>query len=293
VSTTSVPTGVCLGRFEPGTPEWEAARGGLCITATEIAAVIGLSPWQSRFSLWHKKAGLPSPPFETNPAMEWGVRLEPVVADKYAEEHPELTLQQTGTWRHVDREWQRATPDLIGDDRLVEIKTSPTGEGWETGLPVYYRCQVLWQMDVLGYRRTDIALLVAGHDYREYVVEYDADEARILRDAAERFLDDVRRGVRPPIDDSDATYQTVRRQHDGLDDTDIEIPAQLADRYLTAVRNASTADAAKRQAAARVLDHIGTGRRAIDPAGRRIAYRTVRDGHTHALTPYRQTGAAA
>lgn len=289
-------TGVLLGEFTPGTPEWEEARSGLTVTATEIAAILGLSPWQSKFSLWHKKAGLPTPPFEPTPAMEWGIRHEPTIAAKYSENHPDLTVTTTGTWQHADRTWQRATPDLIAADRLVEIKTAEREDGWgphgSDEVPIHYRCQVQWQMDTLGYRRTDLAVLIGVSDYREYTVELDEDDAFVMRTAAAEFLDDVRNGIRPDIDDSTATFQTVKAQPNGRDDVDIEIPADLADRYLDALATQRAADAAKRQAAAEVLDRIGTGYRAIDPAGRRIAYRTVRDGRTRSLNPYQQKDAA-
>lgn len=292
MTTATAPSGVLLGTFEPGTPEWEEARGGLCITATEIAAVLGLSPWQSRFSLWHKKAGLPSPPFETKPEMEWGSRLEPAVAQKYADEHPELTLTETGTWRHAEREWQRATPDRIADDRLVEIKTSPWGDGWgpdgdDDGVPIYYRCQAMWQMDTLGYRRTDFAVLISGHDYRRYTVWFDEVDAELMRDMAQTFLHDVEHGNRPPIDDSEATYQTIRRQPEGLEDIDVEIPVETADRYENAQIQAKAAEAELTGARSQLLDLIGSGKRAV-VGQRRIAYRTVRNGQTHALMPYRQ-----
>lgn len=291
MTTVTAPTGVLLGQFTPGTPEWEKARGGLCITATEIAAVLGLSPWQSRFSLWHKKAGLPSPPFEQNPAMEWGLRLEPAIAAKYADNHPELTLHTTGTWHHREREWQRATPDRIADDRLVELKTSPTGDDWETGVPIHYQCQIQWQMDVLGYQRTDVAVLIAGHDYREYTVDYDETDAQIMRDAAQRFLDDVRQGNRPPIDGADATYQTIRRQPDGFEDVDVEIPFGLVRRWDDAYQAHQAATTELTAVRAEVLDAIGNGRRAVCE-GRTIAYRTVNpDGTTRSLQPYRSTTA--
>ncbi|WP_254076506.1 YqaJ viral recombinase family nuclease [Streptomyces pacificus] len=289
----TTPTGVLLGTYTPGTPEWQAARAGLCITATEIAAVLGLSPWQSRFSLWHKKAGLPTAPFQPSVAMEWGIRHEPTVAAKYAEMHPELTLTETGTWRHAEREWQRATPDRVGDDRLVEIKTATVDDDWgEPGtdeVPIYYRCQVMQQMDVLGYRRTDIALLVGNCDYREYTVWFDEDDAKVMRDAAVRFLDDVRTGNRPPIDGADATYQTIRVQPDGLEDRDVQIPAQLAARYETAQQHAKDAGTELTQVRGELLDLLGNAKRAV-VGDRRIAYRTVReDGTTHSLQPYRST----
>ncbi|MFE7566896.1 YqaJ viral recombinase family protein [Streptomyces sp. NPDC057539] len=291
MSPATTPTGVLLGEFVPGTPEWDEARAGLCITATEIAAVMGLSPWSNPFVLWHKKAGLPSPPFEPSPQMEWGIRHEPTVATKYAEEHPELTLTETGTWRHTEREWQRATPDRIADDRLVEVKTATTDKYWgQSGtdeVPIYYRCQVIWQMDTLGYRRTDFAVLIGICDYREYVVEYDADDAKLMREAAIGFLDMVRRGERPDIDDSVATYDTIRRQADRFDDIDVDIPGPIASRYEVTHQQLKAVEAEHGQAKSLLLDALGTGRNAMH-LGRRIAYRTAHeDGTTRALQPAR------
>jgi putative phage-type endonuclease len=290
VTAQTPPTGVLLGTYTPGTPEWEKARGGLCITATEIAAVLGLSPWQSRFSLWHKKAGLPTPPFESNPAVEWGNRLEDAVAQKFADEHPELQIHKTGTWRHADREWQRATPDRITTDEIVELKTSPFGDGWGPSgsdtFPVHYRCQVTWQQDTLGLLKPGrLAVLIGGWDYREYVIPYDEDDAKVMRDAAEEFLETVRRGERPPIDGADATYQTIRVQPEGLDDVDVEIPLEDAARYEIAQQQHKATGDELTAAKGILLDHIGTGKRAV-VGDRRIAYRTVRDGKTYSLSPY-------
>ena len=39
-----------------GTPEWHASRTR-ALGGSEIAAVVGLSPWQSAFGLWHLKRG--------------------------------------------------------------------------------------------------------------------------------------------------------------------------------------------------------------------------------------------
>ena len=262
MTTPKTPTGVHLGHLAPGTPEWDAARTGLCITATEIAAVVGLSPWMSRFTLWHKKAGLPTAPFEANPAMRWGSRFEDDVEEEFAEQHPEFVSVDAGTWRHRERPWQRATPDRLlyrlepdadrvgavafaaGPDELLEIKTSPFGDDWADGLPVHYRCQVLWQLDVLGLARARVALLVlSGLEYREFVVDYDPDEAEFLRTEARLFLDSVAAGQRPPIDSATDTYQTVRAQHEGRDDIEVQIPGDLADRYEAAGAAQKAADA--------------------------------------------------
>ena len=47
------PTGVLVPRLEPGSAAWLQR-----MSASKIAAVVGLSSYQSRFSLWHRMAGL-------------------------------------------------------------------------------------------------------------------------------------------------------------------------------------------------------------------------------------------
>ena len=281
------PTGVLLGRYLPGTEEWEKARAGLCITATEIAAVLNVSPWSNPFVLWHKKSGLPVPPFVVTPQVEWGNRLEPAVAQKFADEHPEIQLSETGTWRHYEREWQRATPDRVAADRLLEVKTSPTGEGWENGVPLHYYCQIQWQLDTLGLGLCHVAVLISGHDYREYTVEYDAADAKTMRAAAETFLASVRNGERPDIDSSPATYETLRRQADRFDEIDVEIPGPIASRYEVTHQQLKASEAEHQHAKSLLLDALGNGRNAMH-LGRRVAYRTAHeDGSTRALQPSR------
>ncbi|MFF5445428.1 YqaJ viral recombinase family protein [Streptomyces sp. NPDC012888] len=285
------PTGVLLGEYTPGTPEWEQARAGLCITATQIAAVMGRSPWASRYSLWHQKAGLPVPPFQPNPAIEWGNRLESSVAQKWQDEHPGHSVQVTGTWRHRDRGWQRATPDrIVVSDRaveLLEVKTSPFGQEWLDDVPLHYYIQIQWQLDTLGLDVCHVAVLISGHDYREFTVEYDEGDAAVMRSAAEEFLDSVRRGEAPNIDGSQVTYDTIRRQPDRYDPTDVEIPGPIAARYEIAQGAAKAASDELTAAKSLLLAALGTGRNAVH-LGRRIAYRTAReDGTTIALQPAR------
>ena len=317
MSTTSTtdspypaPDGVLIGHFTPGSEAWDEARAGLCITATEIASVVNLSPWMSRFTLWHKKAGLRVAPFEMTPAIEWGNRLEDAVALKWQDEHPGLLAAPAGTWRSREREWQRATPDRLiypqptvefdipeKAEALLEVKTSPMGDDWgpdgaDDGVPIWYRCQAMWQMDTLGLRRTHFGVLISGHDYREYVVDYDETDAKTLRDAAAQFLDEVRDGIRPPIDGADDTYKTIRVQPDGFDDVDVEIPLDEAARYEIAQQQMKQATTELTAAKSAVLDRIGTGRRAV-ANGRRIAYRIAKpDGTTKSLNPYQQKEAA-
>lgn len=288
-ATTAPAAGpIVLGHFEPGSESWHAARAN-GIGGSEIAAVLGLSPYESRFSLWHRKQGLIAP-VEESEEMYWGKVHEPGICARFAKEHPDLDITAAPTYRHPDRPWQIANPDRHAGPDLLEAKTSRDAEGWgEEGtdqIPVHYRAQCLWYMDVTGARRCWVAVLIAGSEYREYVVEYDADEAAFMRTAAAEFMRTVAANERPPIDGHNATYQTIRELPDGLDDVDVEIETALRDRFHAAQDQFWLAEDELTACKGLLLDAIDTGRRAVCER-ERVATRTVRDGKTYQLLPAR------
>lgn len=297
------PSGVFLGSFTPGGPGWDQARGGLCITATEIASVLGLSPWVSAYTLWHKKAGLPTAPFVPTPYTEWGVRHEPTILRKLADEHPEYEVLAAGTWQHTDRPQQRATPDcfLAQGGRIValgEAKTAAEDTAGEWGpsgsdvYPMHYRCQVRWQLDTLGLRAAILAVLISGWDYREYVVEHDADDAALMRARADAFLASVAAGMRPDPDGSENTLATAKLQHPGRDESEVDIGPHLAEQYREALAAKNALDAERRQLATRVLERMGSAKYAVS-LGERIAVRAVTgDGEFKSLMPAHGKAAA-
>lgn len=257
---------------------WHAERlDGL--GGSEIAAVLGLSPWESKFSLWHRKAGLASPQADSD-RMAWGRYQEDSIARWYADQHPEWTIRRTGMWRHTTRVWQFANLDRLAIQgrqlKVVEIKIAGSADGWgDPGtdeIPVYYRAQVLWYMDCLGVDEAVVVVSIAGQPPREYVVRYDIDEALFLRQEAQAFLASVELGQRPDLDAHSATYAVLRELHPDIDDVDIELDVTIAAPYLAALENYATAEAAKARATSAVLDAMGATRRAFW-AGRQVAMR--------------------
>ncbi|TCO64361.1 YqaJ viral recombinase family protein [Actinocrispum wychmicini] len=260
---------VRLGTFTPGSPEWVTTRS-TSLGASDIAAVLRLSPWQSAFSLWHEKRGVLTPEPDTE-VLRRGRLLEPVVAAWFAEQHPEYKVRRTGTWANRARPWQIATPDrllhALTGRAVLEIKTATDpGEWGEPGtgeIPIHYRCQVLWQLDTLGLTRGHVAVLTSGLEFREYVVEWNIDEVELLRAAGREFLDTIDRDERPDIDTHGATYRAVRLLHPDIADVEVEIAPGLAEHYRAAVAAHKQAEQTKQQATARVMDALGTGRRAV------------------------------
>jgi putative phage-type endonuclease len=283
-----------LGWFEPGTPDWHAARAN-GIGGSEIAAVLGLSPHESRFSLWHRKKNMIAPVEETD-VMYWGKLHEPTICAEFARRHPDWDIQPSPTYAAAGHPSEIANPDrLVLDSEwrtvaIVEAKTSRDDEGWgEEGtdqIPVHYRAQCLWYLMVLGVPVCHVAVLIAGADYREYVVEYDPADAAQMREAAAEFQRTLAADERPPIDGHSATYQTIRELPDGMDDVDVEIETALRDRFHAAQDAFWLAEDELTASKGLLLDAIDTGRRAVCET-KRVATRTVRDGKTYQLLPAR------
>jgi putative phage-type endonuclease len=290
-----------IGTFEVESPEWRAARSqGL--GGSEIAAVLGLSPWCSKFTLWHRKAGMVDQEPD-NASMSWGRRLEAPIADAFADTHPEWKLRNIGTWRSKARPWQIANPDRAihvpcragGFTRtaLLECKTAHAMAAWEweNGVPVYYRTQALWYLDVFGFKTCHFAVLIGGSDYREFTVQFDLTEVRLMRDAAEEFLSSIRDGRRPAIDESDSTYATVRELHPEIDGTEKVISDEVAAQYLAACTAEKSVKDWKRRASAALLDEMGKARYALFE-GERIAMRTAVKDNPPFLRPIIRKDAA-
>lgn len=275
-----------IGRFATGSPEWHQARAG-ALGGSEIAAALGLSLFESPFSLWHRKAGRIGPT-EDNGEMYWGRALEPVLRQEFAKRHPELQIEgDVGTWRHAEHPFMVANPDGVlwhaetqaymhRPDEIWEGKTARHRTGWgEEGsddIPVYYRAQGLWYADVFGAERIRYSVLFAGSEYAEYVVEFNEGEAAILRERGEAFMKTLADNIRPPLDSHEQTWNTIRQLSPGIEDYDVELDLDIALPYLEAMTAHAAAADAKRLATARVMDAIGTGRRATwigEPIARR------------------------
>lgn len=264
----------------PGTPEWLRL-----LTASKVAAVVGLSPYESRFSLYHRMAGLIEPEPDSD-LLRRGHFLEPAIVAWFAHEHPDWTIRPSGTWIAGHDNRFAATPDRMVDTgtdvRCMEAKTAASGDEWgEPGtdqIPPGYRAQVMWEMDCTGTRTCHVAVLGSYLEFAEYVVEYDPDEAQFLREQAAAFLDSLPGGgnpQRPDIDAHDQTFQAIRQMHPDIDPVDVDLDADLARAYCTARYSLDTAKAEETRTKSLVADALGNGKRAMY-LGRALASRQAK-----------------
>ena len=285
--------------------EWlNARRHG--VTASEIAAVMGLSPasQDGPYALYHRKTGT-LPPIEDNDAMERGRVLEPYIAGKFAERRPEFIVDGDGRqlYAHPDRPWQMATPDRLLQDAatcgiteqdgvfgieniaVLETKSDASpGEAWgEDGtdeIPVHYRCQVLWQMDVMGVSTAFVACLFI-QTWKLRVYELTMDDAavadlKLMREEARDFLDRIDLQDPPDVDWRPATAATLKHLHPSVEDRDVPVRRKPIIAYRAACKAYKAAEQRKKLAENRLRLLLGDGHRITDErTGEVIARRDV------------------
>lgn len=253
-----------IGDFEPDTPEWHQLRlqgvGG-----SEIGTILGLNPYESAYTLWHKKKGLIQDSVsDDNIAIFIGKSMETPILERYAAKHPELEIWVTGTWRNKEHGWMHANPDAIYKDKhtgrwgIIEIKT---GRNPWLELPAGYKAQVQWYMQVFGWTEGRI-IGIAGYQWEEHLVEQSQFEADVHRAAGKRFMDFVHNDKKPDWDGSQSTYETVRRTHAEIDDSEVEI-GELGMALWTAQRKADEAQAELNIAKSITLDAMGRAKHAV------------------------------
>ena len=200
--------------------QWLVGRYSQGIGASEAAAAVGMSPWQSPLDLWKVKSGITPPKnLSGNAAVEQGNRMEPILREFYAGMHPEYAVEyhQYDILYQDERPWLFATLDgeLIEVDTgrrgILEIKTAtPNGKaGWDKwangNLPQNYYIQTIHQLLVTGFDfvRLFAALFSVNGDItlRGYEIEREdvKEDIEWLLEQETEFWGKVQRGEMPAM----------------------------------------------------------------------------------------------
>lgn len=173
------------------------------IGGSDVAAILGLSPWRTAYQIWEDKTGLAEEQIET-PALYWGRLLEDPIRQAYADRTGLTVTKPDRTFTSAEHPFMIANLDGIASDgRLVELKTSSRADGWgEEGtdeIPEYYMTQVQHYMAVMGVDRTDVGVLIAGRDFRIYTVLADVELQQMLIGEEARFWKLVTTNTPPEV----------------------------------------------------------------------------------------------
>jgi putative phage-type endonuclease len=202
-----------------GQAAWLAARQE-GIGGSEVGALVGVNEHETPFSVWNNKKR-DSKDLSGVPAIEWGHRLEDVVAQKTAEEVGLVSRFAGGLWADREKPFLRVTPDRFATRPrawkalgVIECKTAGDDEHWESGTitpggggtgsaPLSYQAQLQWQLGILGLKIGWLGCfhLAAGRQFFTVEVHYDHEWFRELADEAERFWHANILGDEPPMHD--------------------------------------------------------------------------------------------
>ena len=299
--------------YEPGSPEWLAARRA-GVTATDIVTILGLSRYDSPYSLFWRKMGQ-VPEVEDNDRFRLGHELDPYARDRWAQEQPgPWHFEGSGLYRHDTRSWQMATPDYrVGpglDYRepltaVLELKTWADADrrSWDGGPPAIVRAQVLWQMDVMdaGTGHVGVVFLPSG-EFRSYVIEHEGGmllagepcelpsscevckDLALMRVAGEEFMARLRLELPPPDPDSSAaTLAAVRARFSRQPAKQAEVPWLAFDQWNLSKREADRAAEQVRKYEIELRELIGEASE-ITVDGELVARRVVFDAQVKAHT---------
>jgi putative phage-type endonuclease len=224
-------------------PRWrEERRTG--VTATDLPAILGLSRYDSQYSLYWRKLGiLDGDQADDAPRLALGRYLEGYIAGQWEETTTGYDVLMGGLFRSSERPWQLATPDRVLSGRdgaltsVLECKSWADADkhAWDNGPPPAVRAQVLWQMDVLGVSTGHVATLwLPSGELSSYVIEHQhighRDEAtglmsgpgslackvcidqELMRKAGFEFWERVTEGRPPSVDGSAASRAALIAQ---------------------------------------------------------------------------------
>jgi predicted phage-related endonuclease len=227
------------------------------VTPSKVAAILGVSRWESPFRLWHRMKGLvPAEPPQD--AFDIGHDMEPYAGARW--------LRHNAGWKLSPGEVQFQVPDghfpfpaVATIDRrasrgawrkIVEVKIARNQTDLETwgddltgDCPEDYAAQVTAQMLFAAAVQpragwaSSADLLAIGPYFNEriYPIHFDRDVASWIINQCAEFHTSLAADKPPPLDDTVATYECLKALHPDIAAGEtVNIEPGLAAEYLEA-----------------------------------------------------------
>ena len=182
------------------------------IGASQVAAALGLSPFQTPANLAMELLGRIDGP-EENSFMRIGNIIEPAIAQIYMDQEQIEILPWQETCVHPDFDWLIAHPDYYCDDKyglkplcLIEIKNVGARQRfrWADGVPVHVVAQVVLQSLLTGIDRVEVVAYFGGNDLEIYPLTITSKQQESLMTKVSLFwFDWIAKNRIPPVCDRD------------------------------------------------------------------------------------------
>lgn len=280
--------------------EWLQGRSD-SIGASEVAAVLGLSTWDSPYSLWSKKCGLAPVDTEETEWQRWGNILEPAICEEYAVQtgrkvidHGRYATRRSQTCpvlsATLDREveaFDERGPGCMDAKNVAVFKA----QDWSDTPPLLYQVQLQAQMEVTGYRWGSLAALIGGNTFRWCDVERNESFIELMRKKCMEFWNLIETQTPPPIDGSASTAAALARMFPQETGEAVALPGEALD-WDETIKSCNAAinqaEETKTEAQNKLRAAIGSASFGVLPAGGRYSLKsTTRKAHTVGETTFR------
>jgi predicted phage-related endonuclease len=253
--------------------EWLGLRKST-LGASEVAAILSVHPWLTRYELFARKSGLVAAVEET-PAMRRGRHLEAVAIDFLREERPTWIIMANaipgGVFYRDQDEGLSCTPDALancfppksggqnfGVCQIKSVEPHVFKRTWvdDTGsvqAPLYVAIQAIQEAALTGASWACVGALVIGHGIDLHLIDIDLHAGLMnrIRNEAKDFWRRVRENDPYPPDferDGDVIKSLYAEDSGGtIDLSGNEGIAKLAARHLALKEIESAAYAAKKE----------------------------------------------
>lgn len=239
------------------------------LTATRFATVLGLNAWSTPFEAWCAITRTYEKPFEDTIYTKAGKVIEPKIinylndrffmdikspTDVYG---PDYFKQTWGDF-FPDRKELGGMWDALGDDFVVEIKTTKRAEDWRLDVPIYYKLQACLYAYLLGF--DNVVMTVSFLEDKDYtnpenfepsykntsIYEFCVSDAfptfeeSYIKPALKWWKDHVETGISPEFDEKkDAEIlKELRKNTVTASDKEIKKLIAEADRLQSSIDNA-------------------------------------------------------
>lgn len=242
---------ITTGETGPGTPE----KRRKFIGGSDVAAIMGVSPWRSAVQVWQDKTGRDTSKRSDDPVvakvLNRGKRWEPIALEMLIDElqargHSVEVMARSN--RYIDEKLDFLACEIDAEIMLdgeycnVEIKTvhpfaqKKWGEMDTDEVPIEYAAQVMHGLGITGRRLCVVGCLVGADNMIPYFVENDAETIAAMRDKCTQFWRDHVETDTPP---NALDFQDLRILFPKDNGTQKEATEAIADavRELAAMKN--------------------------------------------------------
>ena len=239
------------------------------LTATRFATILGLNAWSTPFSAWCEITRTYEAPFEDSIYTIAGKVIEPKIIN-YLNDVMFMDIKSPTDVYGADyfkKTWGDFFPDqkelggmwdALGDDFVVEIKTTKRAEDWAIDVPIYYKLQACLYAYLLGFENVVMtASFLEDKDYANpelfepsykntKIYEFKLSEAfptfkeSYIEPALKWWSEHVETGISPAFDEKkDAEILKVLRKN-VVENTEDDISKLIkeADRLKVSIDNA-------------------------------------------------------